>query len=96
MKKFLITTAFAAASVGAFGGAAAAQEACEGEIVITEMNWASAAVVTGVATFLMEQGYGCDVKVIPSSTTPALASVPGRLGLQEHQRGHHPRSRPGR
>ncbi|MGB3688747.1 MAG: ABC transporter substrate-binding protein [Jannaschia helgolandensis] len=79
MKKFLITTAFAAASVGAFGGAfggaAAAQEACEGEIVITEMNWASAAVVTGVATFLMEQGYGCDVKVIPSSTTPALASV---------------------
>ena len=74
MKKFLITTACAASAAATFGGAAAAQESC-GEIVITEMNWASSAVVTGVATFLMEQGYGCEVTKVPSSTTPALASV---------------------
>ncbi|WP_083480506.1 ABC transporter substrate-binding protein [Jannaschia seosinensis] len=75
MKNFLITTAFAAASATAmFTGAAQAQEEC-GQVTITEMNWASAAVVTGVASFLMEQGYGCNVIKVPSSTTPALASV---------------------
>ena len=75
MKKYLITAATGAAlATGLMGGTAAAQEAC-GEIVITEMNWASAAVVTGVASFLMEQGYGCDVTKVPSSTTPSLASV---------------------
>ncbi|SFJ35891.1 ABC transporter substrate-binding protein [Jannaschia pohangensis] len=77
MKKFLITTAFAAASATAmFAGAAQADgHAACGEITITEMNWASAAVVTSVASFLMEQGYGCDVTKVPSSTTPSLASV---------------------
>ncbi|WP_308917606.1 glycine betaine ABC transporter substrate-binding protein [Jannaschia sp. LMIT008] len=46
-----------------------------GEVSITEMNWASSAVVTSVATFLMEQGYGCSVTKVPSSTTPSLVSV---------------------
>lgn len=46
-----------------------------GEVTITEMNWASSAVVTYVSKFLMEQGYGCTVTLIPSSTVPALASV---------------------
>ena len=40
-----------------------------------EMNWASATVVTEVAKFLMEEGYGCDVTKVPSSSVPALASV---------------------
>lgn len=78
MKKFLITTAFAAASATAMTTGATqaqAQDACEGEIVITEMNWASSALVTAVASFLMEQGYGCDVRKLPSSSTPALVSV---------------------
>lgn len=46
-----------------------------GEVSITEMNWNSSAVVTSVATFLMEQGYGCSVTKVPSSTTPSLVSV---------------------
>lgn len=46
-----------------------------GEVSITEMDWASAAVVTAVATFLMQEGYGCDVTKVPSASTPALASV---------------------
>lgn len=46
-----------------------------GDVSITQMNWASNAVVTGVATFIMEQGYGCDVSVIPSDTVPAITSV---------------------
>lgn len=76
MKKHVLTAITGAAlATGLMAGSAAAQDACDGEIVITEMNWASAAVVTGVASFLMEQGYGCDVTKVPSSTTPALASV---------------------
>lgn len=39
------------------------------------MNWASASVVTNVAKFVMEQGYGCEVAVVPSDTVPAITSV---------------------
>lgn len=46
-----------------------------GEVSITEMDWASAAVVTNVAKFLLEQGYGCSVTVVPTTTVPAMASV---------------------
>jgi len=46
-----------------------------GEVTITEMNWASSAVVTAVAAFLMEQGYGCEVQKVPSSTVTAITSV---------------------
>ncbi len=53
---------------------AVAQAEC-GEVSITEMNWASNTVVTNVATFIMEQGYGCDVTIVPSDTVPAVTSV---------------------
>lgn len=46
-----------------------------GKVSITEMNWASAAVVTNVAKFIMEQGYGCKVSVVPSDTVPAVTSL---------------------
>lgn len=46
-----------------------------GEVSITEMNWASASVVTNVSKFIMEEGYGCDVTVVPSDTVPAVTSV---------------------
>jgi glycine betaine/proline transport system substrate-binding protein len=62
------------AIVGAFMLPAAAKADC-GVVSITEMNWASASVVTNVAAFLMEEGYGCDVTVVPSDTVPAVTSV---------------------
>ena len=70
------TTILAAMGLAALPGLAMAQDdaAC-GDLSITEMDWASAAIVTSVATFLMEQGYGCNVTKVPSSTTPALVSV---------------------
>jgi len=46
-----------------------------GSVTITEMNWSSAAVVTAVSSFLMEQGYGCKVQKVPTSTVPALTSL---------------------
>ncbi|MGB5798977.1 MAG: glycine betaine ABC transporter substrate-binding protein [Mesorhizobium sp.] len=39
------------------------------------MNWASSAIITSVASFLMEQGYGCNVVKVPTSTIPALTSA---------------------
>lgn len=68
MRKFALTAALA------LGAAPAFAQDC-GEVSITEMNWASSAVVTAVADFIMSQGYGCDVKTIPSSTNPAITSV---------------------
>ncbi len=69
MKFFKV--AVAAVGIAGFGSTA---HAC-GEVSITEMNWASSAIVTSVAKFLMEQGYGCTVTKVPSSTVPSVTSV---------------------
>ncbi|MCB2053302.1 MAG: ABC transporter substrate-binding protein [Geminicoccaceae bacterium] len=61
-------------SVATVALAASARADC-GEVTITEMNWASSSVVTAVAKFLMEEGYGCDVTAVPSDTVPAVTSV---------------------
>ena len=56
MKKLLLaaTLSFALPTM------AAAQDC--GEVSITEMNWASSAVVTQVSKFLMEQGYRYEIE----------------------------------
>ncbi len=69
MKKYLLGTAVAMALP-----AAAMAEEC-GEVSMAEMNWASAQIVVAVSEFLLEQGYGCDVQVVPSDTTPAVTSL---------------------
>ena len=66
---------FAATAAMALSFGATSASADCGEVSITEMDWASSAVVTAVANFLMTQGYGCDVQVVPSSTVPALTSL---------------------
>lgn len=70
MRKYLLGTALALA----LPGAAMAAEQC-GEVSMAEMNWASAKIVVAISEFLLEQGYGCDVKVVPSDTTPAVTSL---------------------
>ena len=65
--------AFPAAILAASLSTAALAEC--GDVTITEMNWDSSAVVTGISKFLMEQGYGCTVQTVPSSTVPSLVSV---------------------
>jgi len=65
---------FIAASLAASLAGSMARAEC-GEVSITEMDWASATIVTSVAKFLMEQGYGCSVVKVPSASNPALASV---------------------
>lgn len=70
MKKMILA---AAMTIGTSSATIASADC--GEVSITEMDWASSAVVTAVATFLMEQGYGCSVQKVPSSTVPALTSL---------------------
>lgn len=67
MRKFLISAAIVVAPASAWADC--------GDVSITEMNWGSAQIVTAVASFIMKQGYGCSVSVIPSDTVPAIASV---------------------
>lgn len=71
MKLNLLKGAAAAALMTA-GSAAYAD--C-GDVTITEMDWASSAVVTAVSAFLLEQGYGCTVQKVPSSTVTAITSI---------------------
>ncbi len=70
-RSFVAGIAMLLSSGVAFSGS---HSAC-GDVSITEMDWASAAVITAVSKFLMENGLGCKVTVVPSSTVPAAASV---------------------
>ncbi|MEN2495241.1 MAG: hypothetical protein TECD_01162 [Hyphomicrobiaceae bacterium hypho_1] len=72
MRKALISVISAIACMSIISSAAYSD--C-GEITITEMDWESSQVVTAVTKFIAEQGYGCKVKLIPSSTEAAILSL---------------------
>ncbi|MGI9424889.1 MAG: glycine betaine ABC transporter substrate-binding protein [Hyphomicrobiaceae bacterium] len=72
MKQIFLSIIGAAAATSMMSSVAVAK--C-GEVSITEMNWASSQVVTAVAKFIMEQGYGCKVTKVPSATVTAVASM---------------------
>ena len=66
----LIATPLAFAS-----SAAMAQAECAGidrPIVLSGLDWDSNAFHNGVVSFILENGYGCDVEEIPGSTIPLL------------------------
>lgn len=69
MKKIAIAAAMTTLAAPAF-----AQEQC-GSVVLAEMNWASASIITKITEFLMTQGYGCDVQLVPSATVSAVTSL---------------------
>ncbi|MBU2993154.1 glycine betaine ABC transporter substrate-binding protein [Octadecabacter sp. 1_MG-2023] len=71
----LKTNLLKGAAVAALMTSGSAAYAECGEVTITEMDWASSAVVTAVSAFLLQQGYGCDVQKIPSSTVTAITSI---------------------
>jgi len=55
--------------------ASTAQASDCGDVSLMQADWGSAQIVSEVAKFLMQQGYGCEVSTVPLSTNPALASV---------------------
>ena len=74
MKKLLVAAFVGLATTAGLAVPGTASADC-GEVSITEMNWASSQIITEVAKFLMEQGYGCTVEKVPSATTTSVASL---------------------
>lgn len=71
MRKILLT--FISALTG-LSMLSSAHAACN-DVTVAEMNWASGAIATAVAAFILENGYGCNVTKVPTSTVPSVASV---------------------
>ena len=65
---------FAAFIVGLSLSVGTAKADC-GEVSVGAMGWASGESITAVAKFVLEVGYGCKVKVVPTDTVPAVTSL---------------------
>ena len=46
-----------------------------GKLVIAEQNWASAELMANVDKIILEEGYGCDVELVPGATMPTFTSM---------------------
>ena len=55
-----------------FGGIANA--AC-GKITIADWNWASGSLMANVDKIILENGFGCEVELVPGSTMPTFTSM---------------------
>ena len=73
MKRHLSLVGAALGSFALFAGSAVNAEC--GKVSVGAMGWASGETITAVATFLMENGYGCEVEVVPTDTIPAVTSL---------------------
>ena len=74
-KRTLKTKWLAAATVVAGGlSMASAANAC-GDVQMAEWNWASGELMANVDAFILENGYGCDVELVPGATTTTFASM---------------------
>jgi glycine betaine/proline transport system substrate-binding protein len=51
-----------------------ANAAC-GKISIANMNWASANFMAEVDKIILEEGYGCNVELVPGATMPTFTSM---------------------
>jgi glycine betaine/proline transport system substrate-binding protein len=51
-----------------------AQAEC-GKITVADMNWASAEFAAYVDKFILENGYGCEIELIPGDTMPTSTSM---------------------
>ena len=70
LNKILISAVFALG----FGSFTTSANAC-GTITVAEMNWASAEMFAHVDKMILENGYGCDVELVPGDTMPTATSM---------------------
>lgn len=70
MKKIKLTGVALAVSLSS--GAAFAD--C-GKVSIGAMGWASGEALAAIASFVLDQGYGCDTTIVPTDTVPAVTSL---------------------
>ena len=70
--KNIIISALVILGFTSFSGIANAK--C-GKLVIAEQNWASAELMANVDKIILEEGYGCDVELVPGATMPTFTSM---------------------
>ena len=70
-KKLIISSL---AVLGFFAFSVNANAAC-GKLVIAEQHWASAELMANVDKIILEQGYGCEVELVPGATMPTFTSM---------------------
>jgi glycine betaine/proline transport system substrate-binding protein len=70
-KSLMLKTAISAAVLGL---AAQAQAAC-GSVSVASMNWQSAEVLAEIDKMILDEGYGCDVEIVPGDTMPTMTSM---------------------
>lgn len=46
-----------------------------GEVSVGAMGWASGESVAALTSFVLEQGYGCSVTIVPTDTVPVVTSL---------------------
>lgn len=73
MMKKLLTTLAALGVALTFSHTAKAMEC--GDLTMAEMNWASAELMANVDKIILEEGYGCNVELVPGATTTTFASM---------------------
>ena len=73
MKKLSIITA--ALSTMLVGTAFAGSHGSCGDVKIADMNWASASMMANVDKIILEEGFGCNVEIVPGDTMPTFASM---------------------
>lgn len=75
MKRTILAAGLLAVPALMIAQPAAAQGECDGldrPVVLAGLDWDSNSFNNGVAGFILEHGYGCDVDEIPGSTIPLL------------------------
>ena len=75
MNKILKGAFVALASVFIAGTAFAGGHDSCGDITIAEMDWASAEFMANVDKIILEEGYGCNVELVPGATMTTFASM---------------------
>mgnify|MGYP001349150954 FL=1 len=45
------------------------------EFQMADMNWPSATLIANVDKFILEEGYGCKVELIPGATTATFVTM---------------------
>lgn len=46
-----------------------------GSVTIADMNWNSASLIANVDKFILDNGFGCDVELVPGDTMPTSTSM---------------------
>ena len=71
IKKILISALF----VLGFNSYNVSANAECGDITIANMNWASANFMAEVDKVILEEGFGCNVELVPGATMPTFTSM---------------------